>query len=114
MIENDQIFCRVIKVGPNGITLNSSFQHRNSDGYRRELGLSILEVCSTVPDGVLVFFPSYTVMEQCLSLWRAKSQQDPIPMFDRIATHKVPVIEPRGKGEFSSVLLARWGLDACR
>jgi hypothetical protein len=35
-----------------------------------ELGLAIVNVARIVPDGLLVFFPSYTVLNGCIDAWR--------------------------------------------
>lgn len=57
-------------VGPSDIKLNSSFRTRNSLDYQVELGNTIINFLRVIPDGVLVFFPSYTVMDDCIRVWR--------------------------------------------
>jgi DNA repair helicase Rad3 len=104
VIGYNQIFCSVISKGPQGVALNSSFQQRNSDSYRTELGLSIWEVCKIVPDGILVFFPSYAVMEQCLAAWRLKDSEGQPSIYERISHLKQPVTEPRNKGELGRIM----------
>uniref|UniRef100_A0A667WAD7 Regulator of telomere elongation helicase 1 n=1 Tax=Myripristis murdjan TaxID=586833 RepID=A0A667WAD7_9TELE len=51
-----------------------------------------------VPHGLLVFFPSYPVMEKTLEFWRANGHAS------RIDTIKPMFIEPRGKGTFTEVI----------
>ncbi|PJF18139.1 DNA repair helicase (Rad3), partial [Paramicrosporidium saccamoebae] len=104
VIGDEQIFCSVVPKGPHGGALNSSFQQRNSDSYRTELGQSVWEVCKIVPDGVLVFFPSYAVMEQCLTAWRLKDPEGQSSIYERIAQLKHPVTEPRSKGDLGRVM----------
>ena len=38
---------------------------RNDPQYISSLGMTVLNVCRVVPHGVLVFFPSYTVLYKC-------------------------------------------------
>lgn len=44
--------------------------YRENEDYLRSLGKTILEFSKVVPDGLLVFFPSYSVMNICMNFWR--------------------------------------------
>src|SRR5690606_31014076 len=35
------------------------------------LGLTIVEICRRVPNGILCFFPSYTMMDKLIKRWNA-------------------------------------------
>ena len=50
-----------------------------------------------VPDGLLVFFPSYTVLAACMDFWKsgASSGAGTDTVWDRITRTKLAVIEPR-------------------
>jgi regulator of telomere elongation helicase 1 len=65
-----QVWASVIPVGPSGGALNSSFRTRDTPEYKTELGLTLVNVARIVPDGLLVFFPSYTVLNGCVEAWR--------------------------------------------
>jgi regulator of telomere elongation helicase 1 len=41
--------------------------------YKDELGHAIVNFARVVPDGLLVFFPAYGVMQSCLDHWKASS-----------------------------------------
>jgi len=58
-------------VGPTGGALNSSFRTRDTPEYKLELGIAVESVARIVPDGLLVFFPSYAVMSGCVDAWRS-------------------------------------------
>lgn len=73
VISPAQILVQVLKTGPNDVLLNSSFSQRNNAVYQSELGLSIWKVSKLIPDGLLVFFPSYSVMDGCIELWKVTS-----------------------------------------
>ncbi len=48
--------------GPTGITLTSTYSCRDDPRYKEDLGNAVVNFARMVPDGLLVFFPSYTVM----------------------------------------------------
>ena len=70
VIGDDQVYASVIPFGPSHLPLNSSFSSRSSTSYQQELGLTILKVAQCVPEGLLVFFPSYQVMDGCIKNWQ--------------------------------------------
>jgi regulator of telomere elongation helicase 1 len=99
VIQPKQIWIGCVPVGPSGKTLNSSFRSRDTKEYKMELGNTIVNFARIVPDGVLVFFPSYTVLNACVEEWKGSN------VWERIAKWKLPVLEPRDSSEFTCVLL---------
>lgn len=51
------------------MTYNFDFNHRNNLNMLLELGRSIIHISQVTPGGILLFFTSYSYMEQCFSLW---------------------------------------------
>jgi Rad3-related DNA helicase len=43
------------------------------DRYKDELGHAIVNFARVVPDGLLVFFPAYAVLQSCLDHWKSSS-----------------------------------------
>lgn len=72
VISKSQVFIGVVPKGPEGYRLSSSYENRSSQDYVKDMGNAIVQFCSVVPDGVLVFFPSYGVMQQCIDAWKKK------------------------------------------
>ena len=68
-----QVWVGVLPVGPGGVALNSAFQNRDTPQYKTELGLAIASLAGSCPDGLLVFFPSYGVLQSCLDYWKSNS-----------------------------------------
>ena len=66
-----QVWVGVMPTGPNGRALNSSYRSRETCEYKLELGLAIFNLARVVPDGMLVFFPSYTVLSACIEAWQS-------------------------------------------
>ncbi|GMY34229.1 regulator of telomere elongation helicase 1 homolog isoform X1 [Fagus crenata] len=54
-----------------------------------------------VPDGLLVFFPSYYIMDQSIGCWKNMSHANSTTIWERICKHKKPVVEPRQSSLFS-------------
>ena len=69
IITKEQISVRVIGKGVSGKALTSTYNRRDDIEYITELGNTIISLTRVVPAGVLIFFPSYSVMETCIERW---------------------------------------------
>ncbi|GAB2228119.1 hypothetical protein Droror1_Dr00009949 [Drosera rotundifolia] len=104
VISSDQIWAGVLPAGPSGHSFNSSYRSRDSPEYKRDLGNAIVNLARIVPDGLLVFFPSYYLMDQCVASWKDNSHENSsnsTSIWERICRHKLPVVEPRQSSLFS-------------
>jgi len=79
--ENVQVI--TLKRGPNDIELTTKYDRRYEPEIVREYGETILEISSRVPNGVLVFTPSYRYQEHLLKTWR---QEGIFPEIDKNST----------------------------
>ncbi|RYP18252.1 hypothetical protein DL765_004051 [Monosporascus sp. GIB2] len=52
-----------------GMDFEFSFQKRGDGAMIRDLGVAILNICTVVPDGVVVFFPSYGYLDEVVEAW---------------------------------------------
>ncbi|CAI9773626.1 unnamed protein product [Fraxinus pennsylvanica] len=103
VITGDQIWAGVVPVGPSGYSFNSSYRSRDSVEYKQELGNAIVNFARIVPDGLLVFFPSYYFLDQCISCWKTAGNVNLInssTIWERICKFKLPVVEPRQSSLF--------------
>uniref|UniRef100_A0A8C5HC08 Regulator of telomere elongation helicase 1 n=1 Tax=Gouania willdenowi TaxID=441366 RepID=A0A8C5HC08_GOUWI len=98
VIERDQIFVSIIDRGPDGVHLSSAFDRRFVPENMASLGNTVANLSRVVPHGLLVFFPSFPVMEKTLDFWRANGHAD------RIENVKPIFVEPKGKGTFTEVI----------
>ncbi|XP_006873443.1 PREDICTED: regulator of telomere elongation helicase 1 [Chrysochloris asiatica] len=98
VIDKHQIWVGIIPKGPDGVQLSSAFDRRFSEECLSSLGKAVGNVARVVPHGLLVFFPSYPVMEKSLEFWRARD------FARRIEEIKPMFVEPRSKGGFSEVM----------
>jgi DNA excision repair protein ERCC-2 len=53
------------------MTISTRFEDRGDIGVVRNYGAMLVELCSTIPDGVVAFFTSYSYMESVISEWDA-------------------------------------------
>ncbi|KAK8630059.1 hypothetical protein V6N13_078870 [Hibiscus sabdariffa] len=100
VISSNQIWAGVVSLGPSGRPFNSSFRNRDSPEYKQELGNAIVNFARIVPDGLLVFFPSYYLLDQCISFWKNMGNTNSSTIWERICKFKKPVIEPRQSSLF--------------
>uniref|UniRef100_A0A8I3X0W9 Regulator of telomere elongation helicase 1 n=1 Tax=Callithrix jacchus TaxID=9483 RepID=A0A8I3X0W9_CALJA len=100
IIDKHQIWVGVVPRGPDGAQLSSAFDRRYSEECLSSLGKALGNIARVVPYGLLVFFPSYPVMEKSLEFWRARD------LARKIEALKPLFVEPRSKGSFSETISA--------
>lgn len=98
VIENEQVWIGTIGKGPDGVRLSSAYDTRFKHEYQISLGNAVVNFARAIPSGLLLFFPSYPVMETCLEKWQASGLRG------RIEQHKALFVEPKSKLEFSTAM----------
>ncbi|XP_026110715.1 regulator of telomere elongation helicase 1-like isoform X2 [Carassius auratus] len=98
VIQPDQISASIIEKGPDGVKLSTAFDRRFVPENMSSMGNTLVNLTRLVPHGLLVFFPSYPVMDKTLEFWRASGHAG------RIEKVKPMFVEPRGKGTFTEVI----------
>ena len=104
VISPSQIFVGVLQKGPSSVTLNSSYRTRSDPQYLTDLGNSIVNFSRLFRGGLLVFFPSYAVMESCVEFWTSRPDAQGSTIHDRISQNKHVVVEPRKTAEFQACM----------
>ncbi|KIY93099.1 Regulator of telomere elongation helicase 1 [Monoraphidium neglectum] len=105
IVEQHQVWVGVVPSGPTGASLNSSYASRSTQRYRDDLGNALVNFARAVPDGLLVFFPAYSVMTSCLEHWKAPPALGGASVWERICRYKAPVVEPREAASFPAAIL---------
>jgi regulator of telomere elongation helicase 1 len=72
VVSKEQVWVGVVSRGCDGVSLNSSYENRSTASYQSSLGNTIVNFARIVPQGLLVFFPSYPVMHSCINHWRVR------------------------------------------
>lgn len=98
---------------PDAPPFEFSFQKRSDPEMITQLGLAILNTCSIVPDGVVVFFPSYGYLDEVVGVWqKSQGQNAGAPsIWSRLESRKALFRETRGGssddvlGEYTKAIL---------
>ncbi|KAH8266752.1 hypothetical protein KR026_000071 [Drosophila bipectinata] len=98
IVDQSQVYVKIIGTGPDRQPLISNYTNRDNPKYISSLGQTILNVSRLVPDGLLVFFPSYPMLNKCVDAWQASG------LWADIASKKPIFLEPRGKDQFTSTM----------
>jgi regulator of telomere elongation helicase 1 len=101
VIPTSQIWVGVLPTAVNGETLNSAFTNR-SELYTQSLGHTLTNISRISPGGLLVFFPSYRMMEDCIEMW--KSGEIDSNIWSQICRYKRPVMEPRESSKLKATM----------
>ncbi|ESQ26992.1 hypothetical protein EUTSA_v10018072mg [Eutrema salsugineum] len=104
VISSTQLWAGVVSTGPSGCVLNSSYRHRDVPEYKQELGNAIVNFSRVVPDGLLIFFPSYYLMDRCIAFWKDGCHRNSMTIWERICKLKKPVIEPKDSSLFPAAM----------
>ncbi|EKG22592.1 Helicase-like DEXD box c2 type [Macrophomina phaseolina MS6] len=59
-----------VTTGPSGAPFDFTFEKRNTEATILDLGSALLSFISSIPDGVVVFFPSYAYLDRCMEAWQ--------------------------------------------
>ena len=74
--------------GPDGTDFDFTYDKRNSPAMMEALGSCLLQLSSTIPDGLVVFFPSYSYLEQVVLRWQMKGSGALKPIWERLLEKK--------------------------
>lgn len=103
IVKSNQICVKIISQGPDAVPLNSNYQNRDNPKYISSLGRTILSFTRVVPDGLLVFFPSYPIMNKCQEMWQAEG------IWSSINNIKPIFVEPQRKETFNAIISDYYG-----
>ncbi|KAF7270392.1 hypothetical protein GWI33_016626 [Rhynchophorus ferrugineus] len=98
IVSPSQICVKILSNGPDGVALNSSFQNRDNPQYINSLGMTIVNLSRIIPDGLLIFFPTYPIMNKCQSTWQEEG------IWTSISNNKAIFVEPREKDAFNAAM----------
>eukprot|EP00835_Amoeboradix_gromovi_P006251 NODE_702_length_5024_cov_0.139898.p1 type:complete len:744 gc:universal NODE_702_length_5024_cov_0.139898:2594-363(-) len=92
-------FCpMIITRGSDQVSISSRFEIRNDPSVVRNYGNLLIDMCKTVPDGLVCFFPSYLYMESIISDWSVMG------IINKVLQHKLVFIETPDAAETSLAL----------
>lgn len=65
-----QVWAGAIGSGSDGTKLQATWRQTNKLEFQDSMGNSIVEVCKIVPHGVLMFLPSYSMLDKLTARWK--------------------------------------------
>lgn len=94
-----QVFAGAIMHGPGGVDLSSTYNNQQAFQYQDSMGQLLLQYAQVIPGGILMFFPSYSLMDKLETRWRQTG------VWDQIDAVKAMYSEPRKAGKDFDKLL---------
>lgn len=65
-----QVLAMSISRCPQNRMLKATYTESNTAAFQDGVGAALLNIARAVPDGMLVFLPSYTMMDKLCARWR--------------------------------------------
>ncbi|KAG2494184.1 hypothetical protein HYH03_007542 [Edaphochlamys debaryana] len=87
-----QVWAGVVPRGPSGGVLSATFKESATFRFQDEAGEAIVRYCQVIPDGVLLFMPSYGLLDKLTTRWKATG------LWSRLEAQKAVVVEGREAG----------------
>ncbi|KAF9203423.1 ATP-dependent DNA helicase chl1 [Haplosporangium sp. Z 27] len=109
VIPKENLMTLVMEKTPSGGSLELNFTNRNLNQVIDGVGQSLVNLLGVIPDGVVVFFVSYSYMAQVLTRWQIKGTTSSGALaantiMERIQSRKRVFIEPREANEADRML----------
>ncbi|KAL7410162.1 helicase C-terminal domain-containing protein [Mrakia frigida] len=98
VIPKENLQTLVLTKGPKGRDLEFKFDNRGDETLLDELGSVISNACNLVPDGIVVFLPSYAFLEKVKTSWEKSG------LLGKLALKKKLFYEPQASGSVEAVL----------
>ncbi|KAG0031020.1 DEAD H (Asp-Glu-Ala-Asp His) box helicase 11 [Podila clonocystis] len=97
VIPKENLMTLIVQKAPTGLPLDLSFAQRNRDDTMDGVGQALVNMLNLIPDGVVVFFVSYSYMAQIMTRWQQKPNNlvDSSSIMDRIQARKTVFVEPK-------------------
>ena len=99
-----QLFVGIFPKGPSGVELTSAYTQRESEAAKLDLGNALINFARLVPQGVLVFFPSYAALKSAHDAWSKSPDAGGQSVVERIGKLKTLVVEPREASELAGAI----------
>ncbi|KAL9031211.1 MAG: hypothetical protein Q9196_000747 [Gyalolechia fulgens] len=103
IIPKENLFVRCSGKSPEGRDLDFSFASRGSVPLIDALGSCLVHLASAVPDGLVVFFPSYAYLDQVSIQWQREAA-DSMSTWHRLERQKVVLKESKGSSSVEEIL----------
>ena len=76
IIPKENLIALPVAEGPGGVDFDFTYDKRTSPAMIAALGNCLIHLADVIPDGLVVFFPSYAYLEQVVQRWQTKTSSD--------------------------------------
>ncbi|CEG39082.1 hypothetical protein L917_18991 [Plasmopara halstedii] len=97
-----QVFIGAIMRGPGNIDLKSTYTNQQDPKYQDSMGQLLYQYSQSIPGGILMFFPSYSLLHKLTTRWKTTK------LWNEIEKVKTIYIEPRNTGKDFEVSLVEY------
>ena len=104
VIDKSQVWVGSLAAGPTGYSLNAAYKNANTFQFQDEVGRMVVEVCRTIPHGILVFLPSYKMLNLLTERWQATGA------WGQLTQLKHVVSEPKGNDRLDEAMKEFYGV----
>ena len=94
----DNISPLIVTKANDGTPLSTSFSERGNAIVYKNYGELLLEAAKTIPDGIVMFFPSYLYIEETIVEW------DKLALIDEILKYKLIFMERKNQMEMDQII----------
>ncbi|WVO14193.1 hypothetical protein L204_101825 [Cryptococcus depauperatus] len=98
VIPKENLLTQVVCVGPRKKEFEFKFSNRNDNDLLGDLGALLQSTINMVPEGVVVFLPSYSFLDKVKDLW-AKNN-----LLQKLECRKQLFYEPQASGDVDAIL----------
>lgn len=107
VIPKDNLLAWTLSRGPNGKDFEFTFGKRGGmegEEMLDELGRTVLNICTVIPDGVVVFFPSYAYLDTAVKRWQL-AHKESSSLWDKLTSKKPVFMESKDANGGEDVLV---------
>jgi Fanconi anemia group J protein len=104
VIDKSQVWVGTLAAGPTNYSLNATYRNANTFEFQDEVGRMVLEVCRVIPHGVLVFLPSYKMLNNLTERWQATG------LWQKLFDQKHIITEPKFNDKLEIVMKEFYGV----
>ncbi|WVR05438.1 hypothetical protein IAU60_002454 [Kwoniella sp. DSM 27419] len=98
VIPKENLLTQVVCAGPRKTEFEFKYSNREDEGLLAELGALVQSTIGLVPDGVVIFVPSYAFLDKVTAFWTKTS------LMAKLNERKQLFFEPQSSGDTETVL----------
>lgn len=98
IIPSSNLLTHVVKTGPTGKPMSFTYENRGDKALLLDLGALVSSFCNLIPDGVVLFVPSYAFLANLQDIWGSSG------VLAKLGQRKKIFFEPQAASQVDEVL----------